>query len=621
MFRGSAKNDEGKTEYRLSFMTEEETRMVDNFLTKIEQNRSYMDEYYARWEKEQEAYAGDQPIEENRPNTRVNIINANVEGQVAAIVENNIAVSCRGEGPSDQPFARWAQIGLDWTLRKNHIKRLLERHERRRGLFGAVWFKVYWDPDAIDGFGLATITCPPLTSVFVDMKINDPMRLQEAEYIAEVMLKSKTWAKQEYGDIADHIFYGGSDRSPIFTKEKTTDDEDAFWLVQLWTKTDGMLRLIEFSEDGVLLYDSFKEWDGKRFVEKKEKRSFYRRNMYPYFLTIMYPEEGKLFGFGDGKLLRSLQDMLNDLYDQIRRAARPNRIFFDETSEVDLEDLDADDGPVPCRDPNRTIRIVELGKVNPALWQLIKAVHEETQRVTRFSELMMGQKTMAKTATEAAIQQQQGNSATDHKKLILEETLTEVCEYLLDLMMENYTGGKFFRIDENKEDYEWVDFRQMLNVPVLIPAGDGFIEEFRRNNPETPLPKWQQLKDESGVPVTKSVDLDIEINLGAGLPKNKAFLYQMFLALSKAVIEGKNAVTWQEFRKFAKDFLGLPLEENPEALAQPQVQQQIQPQIQLGSPGITMNAQAEGLSTSGAPLTGTLPTREVIPWPPSGRAM
>lgn len=608
------KNETKDQDNRKNFMTDEEMRMIDDYLTKIEQNRSNMSDCYTEWEVNQESYSGDQPIVNNRPNSRINIINANIEGQVASLTDQTISIVCRGEGPSDQSFARWAQIGIDWTLRKNKIKKLIERHERRRELFGAAWIKLFWDKDAIDGFGLVKLACPPLTAIFVDMKINDPMLIEDAEYIAEVMLKSKPWAIETYGDVAENIITGGSDRSPVFQKEKTTDDDNAFWLIQLWTKTDGKLRLIEFSDDGTLLYDSFKEWDGKRFREIKDPPPFYRKNKYPYFFTIMYPEEGKLYGFGDGKLLRPLQDMLNDFYDQIRRAARPNRIFFDPNSEVELEDLDEDDGPVPCQDPNNNIRVVEVGRVNPALWQLVANIHQEVQRVTRFSELMMGQRTANKTATEATIQQQQGYSALDQKKLILEETLVSVCEYILDLMIENYRGGKMFRIDEKKEDYEWIDFRQLDQIPVLIPTDSAYHQEYKTSNPGMETPRWMQLMDEDGKGVVKSVELDIEINVGAGLPKNKAFLYRMFAELSRIAINNNPVISWEEFRKFIKDFLGLPLDDKPplDMMAPQQIPSPLPQQAMIPQQQPLQNPLAEGLTANNAPRLGLLPGREAM---------
>ena len=573
--------EEKREDPRILFQTEEQSKMVDDFLTKITQNRGHMGTLYTRMEKEQKAYSGDQELKDGAPNSRVNIINANVEGQLTALVEQNLSVMCRGQGPSDQNFANWARIGLDWTLRQNHIKKILDRHERRRLLFGWGWKKVWFDPDALNGFGLARIETPPLNAMFVDMKITDVMNLHEADYIAEVMPKSKTWAdsQEQYKHRAKNIYYGGTDRSTIFSKDRTMDDEDIFWLVQLWTKTDGMLRKIEFSEDGVFLYDSFDD----------AKEPYYRYNRYPYFLTNLYYEEGELYGFGDGKLLRPLQDMLNDLYDQIRRQARPPRIFFDPNSNVDLDGMDETDEPIPCDDPTRNIYVAEIGRVNPGLWQLLQNIHQEIQRVTRYSELMMGQGSSAKTATESAIQQQQGNSATDHKKLMLQDTLEDVCKYVLDLMIENYEGGKMFRIDEDKNDYEWIEFEQLDKVPQMKPGTDAYARSYLEANPNAKPEDYKWMQVESGE--TKSVELDIEISIGAGLPKNKAFLYQMVEQLAPLVIEGKPVISWPETRKFIKDFLGMPLGDDTLVMPAPVPGQP--------TPGTIPNADATGLTAGG----------------------
>ncbi len=592
-------NKDEPKERRLDFMTNEETKMIDDFLTKISQNRGEMEEIYSRWEAEQEAYSGSQPIEEDSPNSRVNIVNANIEGQVAMVIDQNLAVMCKGNGPSDQGFADWGRIGLDWTLKKNQIKKKIDRHERRRFLFGSGVFSIDWDADAINGFGLVKINTPPLNTTFVDTKITDVNDVQKAEYIAEVMPASKIWAVEQFGDIAYNINYGGGDKSSIWRKERTTDDENLFWYIKLWTKTNGILRLIEFSDDGVLLSDSFKEWTGKKFKDIKDPVPYYRYNKYPYFFTNEYFEEGQFWGFGDGKLLRPLQDLINDLYDQIRRAARPNRVFFDPASEVDLADIDSNDGSVPCIDPNRNIRVVEAGTVNPALWQLLNNIHTEVQRVIRFSELMIGQGRSTGTATEAAIQQQQGTSGIDHKKGMLQETLIEMCEYILDIMMEKYDAGRAFRLDENKDAFQWVDFRQLNNVPIMIPASEGFTQDFKNRWPDKEVPQFEVLKDKQGNEMTKTVDLDIEITIGAGMPKNKAFLWQMAERLGAIILEGKQLISWAEMRKFCKDFLGMPLDDDIDMTQS----QQPMPGQMPGQPQMPQQgADIAGLSPNSQPM-------------------
>ena len=595
-------------DHRSGFMSQEEMHECDEFLGKLEMNRGEMADYYNDWDKIQEAYAMNQELEDNAPNSRVNIVCANIEGQIDGIIAQNIDVTCIGEGPSDKGFARWGEIGLDWTLRKNRIKRTLDRFIRRFKLFGHSWIKLGWDADAVKKFGLVELTCPPPQQMFVDQKITDPLHIQDADYIAEVMLRSRRWAEKEYGEIAEAIHFGTSDRSPIFAKEMTTDDEDAFWLVQRWFFSDGKLRMQEMSDDGVLLRDSFKKWDGKKFAKKENPKPYYRYNKYPYFLLACYYEEGKLLGFGDGRLLRPLQDMLNDLYDQIRRAAKPNRDLFDPNSEVDLDSIDEDDGPIPCMNPNQNHKTVQRGNVNPALFQLVENIHREVQRVIRFSELMMGQQGMSDTATEAAIQQQQGASSLDRTKQMLEEMLVDLCVYSLDLMMEKYGAAKFFRISEDEDKFEWIDFRKLNSVPAMVPADDAYIQQFSASHPEEPKPEWMALLDEQGKEVTKSVDLDIKISIGAGLPTNKAFLYEMFEKLGSMVATGKdgvpkNVLTREEIRALAEDFLGLPLDD--EELNAIPLQMPIPPQGSM--PGAMPGANVGGLTPQGNPAMSALP--------------
>ena len=601
---------------RKEFMTDDEINEIDEFITRLNHNKGYMSQHYSRWSQEEKAYRNDQDLAPKRPNTRVAIMNAIIESQVSSLVDKNIAVTCRGEGVSDEGYANWARIGLDWTLRKNQFKKVLSVHERRRSLHGVGIFKLYFDTECLYGFGLTKITSVPLNKIFIDTKIKDPLRFQEAEYIDETIRLSKPQLEELYGyDKASIIDYGNfayEDTTTYNEEETFYDDENAATLIQCWSKHKGMLRLREISGCGVLLYDSHKSGDREDNQKDKEfnHKSYYKfvNNKYPYFFTGMYPEEGSIWGFGDGTLLKPLQDMLNDMYDKIRMSARPNLLLFDPMSEVDLEDFDENSlEPRPADlQKGKVVDSVPWGQINESWWRLLVQIHQEIQRVARTSYMMLGQGGSADSATEAAIQQQQGAGAIDHKKLILQETMVEMCEYMLGLMMEFYTEAKSFRISEDKKDYEWIDFRQLANVPIMTPATDSYSNDYRKNNPDKDVPKWMLLTDEKGNPVTKNVDFDIQISIGAGLPQNKAFIYQMAEKLSGLVIDGQNVIHYGEMRKFIKDFLGVPLSETDEELMQNMQQQgmvnmQGQPQQPPQSPNV------EGLSENNRPQMSRLP--------------
>ena len=157
---------EAHDENRAYFMTDDEMTEINYFISMLYQNQGWMSQKYVDWSKEDKAYRGDQDKKDKRPNTRINIMNAIIESQVANLIDKNIAAVCRGQSPTDQSFANWCSIGLNWTFKKNFIKKILAVHERRRSLHGCAFLKLWFDPDAIDGFGLVKISTPPLNKIY-----------------------------------------------------------------------------------------------------------------------------------------------------------------------------------------------------------------------------------------------------------------------------------------------------------------------------------------------------------------------------------------------------------------------------------------------------------------------
>jgi hypothetical protein len=487
--------------------------------------------------------------------------------------------------------------------------------------------KVFWDPDAIEGYGLARITTPSPYNVYVDRKIKDHLRFQEADYVAEPITMSKTQMKNLYGeDKCRAIDFGSNEiQNMNVFYEHGTEESELCTLIHWWERNDGKLRLLEFTGDGVLLWDSHKKGDRKTNQKDFEvtPKSYYKhvKDKYPYFFTPEYPQEGSIHGIGDGKLLLPLQKMINDLYDKIRIAARPHLILFDPDSEVDLEDFDENSyEPRPARlSEKRVVDTVAWGTINESWWRLLNMIHNEVQRVSRFSAIMMGGSAGADTATEASIQQQQGNAATEHKKVMFQSTLNEMCEYILGLMMEKYEEGKAFRVAEDKNEYMWIDFRQLAKVPAMKPATEEYKKKFAENNPSAPVPEWEILENK-GEPMTKSVDLDIEINVGQGLPKNKTFLWQMIEKLAGIQVldksgQPKQLINFEELREFINNFLGIPLKEDEvEEMMNNQMPQdnpiQDNPNEGRFRKGVE-SANSEGLTANNRPSMRNLPSNDI----------
>jgi len=541
-------------------MSKEDGERVGGYLAQLRTARAGMSQLVREWEQVERSYRGDQPDMPGMPNTRVNIMNMQIEGQTSEIVDSEIAVTAQGQSPGDEKYAEWAQIVLEWTLRQNTPRQLLVQFARRLLKLGSAWLKAEFDPDAADGFGLVRFNCVDPQNVYVDPLVTEPRRLHRARYIMESMEISKEAAAELYGDKA----------AALTPTRGIGANGETYGLIQRWSRQRGQLRLEEFTEDGFLLYDSHRE--GTRFTNQRAAAenvvNYYAHvdGGYPYFMASCYPVEGRLHGFGDGKIIYRLQEMLNDLYDKIRLAARPNLILYNANAEMELEEFDtASFQPISYNAdvPGEPVRMVPWGSINDSWWRLIYSVHQEVQRVTRYGEIMMGQAASVSTATEASILHQQGSRAVTDKKKIVQETLAQACKYAVGLMMEFYDGVKAFRLSGNTDGkaFEWIDFDMLRSVPVCTPPQDGYSRMYSERSGDSP--EWQLL-EENGRPYTKSVQLDLQISLGAGLPTNRTFLWQMMERFASMRLMDENGrprpgITWEEFRRFAQNFLGIPM--------------------------------------------------------------
>jgi len=592
---------EQKDIQRNELMTEEERLEVDNLMVLLNNDCTEMQELYDQWSKEEEAYRQKQPENPDDPNSRINIILPVIEGEITQIVDNNWQVTAVGEEPGDDIFADDALIGLEWALNKNDLFKKMTVHERRRNKHGVAFMKVRYDHNFAGGFGCPIIDIVPINKLIVDGKIKNFLRWQEADYIAEKIVYSKSYAYERYGpEKASAISYGVDEWRDdyVFEENYTFADENSFTLLEVWSRFNGKLRVREISSDGILLWDSAKKGertDNQRETEFTDRPIYkYVNNLYPHFITNKYTSDGRLHGFGDATILLPLQNLVNELYDKIRILMRPNLIAYDVNSDLDLTDIDKD-MTTPRGYDGRNLQggpplySIPWGAVNSDVFHLVQDIKQEAQRVARFNDIMIGQGRTADTATEAAIQQQQGNSHTTHEKTTLEHTLSDVCKYMLGLMMEYITEGKAFRLfgerAKNAKDmkYAWVDFSSMTNVPGMIPASQEYKDKFKTNNPGVNIPQWEVLEntdeteDETIDKViknkrktqTKHLELDINISMGSGLPKNKAFLWQMIERLCQLAVPDvddpqmpipKPIITWREMRNIVKDFMDLPID-------------------------------------------------------------
>lgn len=492
------------------------------------------------------------------------------------------------------------------------MRRKLDVHERRRMKFGTGIFRVLFDPDALDGLGLPVIEPVNPAYVFTDPNITDLYKVQQGRFLIETMMRSISWSREcglypiervnaitpAYEPMESPYFFGEEDGESdaisrdhylhmliwFRDKRKAKDSEDEEWY----------MRLIEMSADGIILRDT-----------KDDENFVIPGNIYPYFFTPDMYREGTVWAKGTAELLIDTQDLVNDIDDQIRINARltgnPQRWFSTESG-IDPDKWTNEGGLILPTDAQNGSG---LGYLTPPSMPdyIIKrrdqAFGPERQVQTRFGDQQAGIKQQGvDTATEALALQQGANSGVDHKKMLLEETLSDMFEYILDLCMEYWTEEQAFQVTGKEDTFIFFRPSDLKEIPQLIPATEGYQRNFARqlqmmgipseiieNAPEY-MPNIDPL---TGKPVTKKVALDITITVGAGLPNNKAFVYT---AIKEAFKDG--ILRPQSYAKLMSEYVGLPItEEDIAALGTPQP-----------SPvsGMGINPEIAGMTPNGSPM-------------------
>lgn len=585
---------------------------------------SEMDTRLEEWKQIENAYRCQREvILENAPNSFVPLITPIIEGQIASMTEKNITSTVKGMGVSDHNFAATAQVLSDFILRGNEAKSLLKDAGRRYLLYGMGVFKVSFDADEYQGFGMPVISTPQISKVYIDGKIKNTKDYQKADYIIEeIGFKSIDWARYEYGDAIANSIVLMNHKYDFDTAQVSYEDRNSFTLLHVWTRNNKNrnLQLIEMDKRGLILRES------------NEDTPYYEcvNNEYPFQFFGLYPKELDFYRFGDGKLLYQMQDTVNKLYDEIVTACKfsaQTRVFIDPNAQCDPDQFDSDPShPIIAYQPNANIRPVEGRGINEVVFRLVSDLIAQAQRVTRFYNMMSGGAAdQTVTATQAGLQIQQGNTGINDKKQDISDAMAKAVKYCIGLAMEFWTEGQALRITENKDDFAWVNASQLKEIPHMIPATDEYIKKWQKQYPDRDpgqMPKFIQyiptedIKDDAGnviakkgQPQTKSAVFDIKVNVGEGLPTSKVAIYNIILSLAQLQLMDERTgtmrplLTYKQVKDIVEDTLGFPIEDTPPPPPPPTPQPKQAPQGVLQP--INTNDNIPSASLAGVPGGGT----------------
>lgn len=536
------------------------------------------------WSTAEDYWAGDVnlPEDANDPGSETNIIQSIIESQVADLVDGSMDMLVKGTGPSDEDFADDVRTVLKWIWDRNNMIVKLDEAERDRLNLGTVGWKVYFDPDALNGRGMPVIEPRSPDCLFPDPKIKDPRRIQEGDFFIDVSPYPLKQLVRLFGERAKLVKPEGNftNYDPRIFGEGDYDavDEiinDQALLFEFWEKDEeGNLRRVYMAGD-VILDDS--DWTHKKSKDGARK-SFYRKGKYPFVIIPCYRKKGKIWGLSDNKLLRPVQDMINDLDDQIRMNARLMgnlQIVVGMSAGINLKKWTNEPGlKIPAKDHNAWQR-VEPGQMPSFILTRRETGFRESEIVSGRADVLEGRKPGSLRAASAIIAlQEAGSRRANHKKLMLQEGFKEILEMTLDYVKEFMDEEYVFDITERgNTTYTWFRGSTLNEIPWKVPnenfnpiSGEPGTDQFRVLYEPERDEDGNELYDEtigdSGEitqiprmkPVTKEAEFDLSISFGAGLPNNKSFIYQAVIEL---VMNG--LITREEGRATLKNIMDWPI--------------------------------------------------------------
>lgn len=487
---------------------------------------------HSTWAKAEDYWLGQQnPAQDaDDPGSVTNIIQPIIESMVADLVSEPMEVFVKGWTATDRAAAPHAQMALEWILEKQNLPVKQDRFERQRLKFGTGIWKVYFQGNA-GPLGLPMVDVVGVQNFFPDPKVKQVTDLNLADYVIHAIPRPLSYIRRMWPDKGKLV---QPEPFPRYSTEIFGMAPSAYYnitqnqalLLERWSiEDDGRLRKV-VTAHGVLLYDSDKD--------PQRRAGYYALDRYPFMPVPCYQREGTIWGFSDYELLKPVQDLINDLDDQIRLNARLMgniQVVVGIASGINPFKWTAKPGlRIPARDINAW-RMVEPPSIPPyVVGRRSEALNYEAQFISGRTDAVEGRRVGSLRAASAIIAlQEAGQKRVNHKKLMAQRGLSDMFATILDYVAEYWTEEQ-----EIGEEVRWrgADLRQL---PILQEDGSPLL-------------------DATGKPMTRRANFDITVNFGAGMPSNKAFVYQAVLEMTQYGL-----ITKEEGRAVIKQVLNWPI--------------------------------------------------------------
>lgn len=545
--------EEDKTEQQgtvtspTDIMNDEEKRRGQYYSQQYFLRKAEVDKYEDEWAENEKMYACKRdPVssDPSYPCSFIPLVTPVIEGQVAAINESGVEYTHVTDVPSHRHLMLKLDAASEYCRRMNKSALYFKDYTRTYDLQGNCWLTISWekgfDKKVTKPEGYAKLSIPPLRTVFCDGRIKDYKDLQFSEYIIhEIGFVPIMWARNEYGDEKAEALAASSTEYQGVDPDMSFDDSKSFTLLHVWTRTNkqGNLQLIEMDTNGFVLRVS------------NPNKPYYENvgNEYPFWFGRMIPRLGSFYGFGDGAILKYMQETVNRLTDELEMAARysaQSQIVVDPRAKMDLDQLTSDPSEIAvANNPRENILQLQGTGLNPVVQNMIEFLLREAQRATRFSDVMTGQ-VQAASATATAVNSQlvQGSVGIKDKKSDIAAAMEWADRYSLKLCLSKWKKPFWVKL---MSDYaEFVDPVMAGTAPASMPLSSSSIQNIlnTEDSDRKKIPEWEYVLGDNDKPIMQNIDFDVKVVLGNAIPKGRTDFYNILLGLAQLQIVGEDGI-------------------------------------------------------------------------------
>lgn len=562
------KYQQGNPDYS-ALMNDEQRRRGQYYSDEYFNRRAEVDtKYKSEWDYYQKMYEckRERPagVDEDYPCNFIPLLTPCVEGQIASMSESTMEFRHISNIPGSEQKMLKLDAASEYYRRKCNFKLHMKDFSRYYDLLGNGWVTVSWeksfDKRKTSPGGIPRIIVPPLLSILVDGRIKDYKDLQYADYIIrEVGYQSIAWARREYGDDYADALLAGFNRKEGENQTDSVDDSETFMLLYVWTRSNEKhnLQLIEMDANGLIFRES----------DPLKPYYSYVNNEYPFAFARMMPVQGDFYGFGDGAILKPMQEAVNNLTDELELAARFNaqaRTYVDPSAKMGEGQMTSNpEDIVYCKNPHQNILVVPGVGISNVIPQTIEFMLREAQRSTRFHDIMTGNQTgTSATATQIMTQTSQGSVGIKDKKSDIAEVMGWADMYALKLCIEFWDQPFWANINDEKSIL--IDPESLVTSEVTVPTSVESIEkniELAKLGIKPPkLSYYETIKGEDLV----DIDFTTRVIIGEAIPKGATDWYNIWLGLSQMQVIGKDGtvrplVSADKIREAFENILGVSL--------------------------------------------------------------